>query len=194
MSATEKQDYKGVAIVPYGRSIISLMIARSLAKQGIKVIGCDTTTMTVLSFSNHVSTYETYTSPQRDERGFIKDIKTIIQKHQPDTDVPYLLIPVFNETSILAQHKGDIEALGITIAGPDAGCIEKIHPKDNFARTLEKSDANSPKNWLPESKEHLKEIQETITFPVLSNRLMMSADGAFQRSVLFKNCIKPLMI
>ena len=51
----KKPEIKGRAIVTYGRSLISLLIAQSLGMRGIDVIGCDSVPMTVLSFSKYVS-------------------------------------------------------------------------------------------------------------------------------------------
>jgi hypothetical protein len=44
----------GRVILTYGRSLMALVIARSLAQRGVEVIGCDDVDLTVMSFSKHV--------------------------------------------------------------------------------------------------------------------------------------------
>ena len=59
--ARSEQKIRGRAIVTYGRSLMSLVIARSLSERGIEVIGCDDVDLTVLSFSKH--TKDSFTHP-----------------------------------------------------------------------------------------------------------------------------------
>ena len=40
----------GRVILTYGRSLMALVIARSLAQRGVEIIGCDDVDLTVLSF------------------------------------------------------------------------------------------------------------------------------------------------
>ena len=46
---------RGRVIVTYGRSLMSLAIARSLHERGVEIIGCDDVGMTALSFSKNIN-------------------------------------------------------------------------------------------------------------------------------------------
>lgn len=162
---TEDQNINGKVIVTYGRSIIALMIAQSLGRRGAEIIGCDSVDMTVLSFSRFVSKNEIYTSPDDDEDAFIGDMVTMAEKHKPEGDRPYLLIPAFNEGRLLAKHRDRFKGL-ITIAYPSAEAVAKVNPKDNFARTLETLDISAPQTWLPENADDLKSMTDEMDFPV----------------------------
>ncbi|MCR6659684.1 MAG: hypothetical protein NVV72_10185 [Asticcacaulis sp.] len=69
----------GRVILTYGRSLMALVIARSLARQGVEVIGCDDVSMTVLSFSKHVR--ETFTVAPWDTRPseFLDDLEAAVR-------------------------------------------------------------------------------------------------------------------
>ena len=88
----------GRVIVTYGRSLMSLVIARSLHDRGVEVIGCDDVDFTVMSFSNVVS--KTFTHPAVDdgEDAYIDALIENIKEHKPEDDRPYLLMPVFRNT------------------------------------------------------------------------------------------------
>lgn len=159
------KDYKGRAIVTYGRSLISLMIAQSLGVRGIDIIGCDDVGMTVLSFSKYVSAHKVYTPPHKDEDRFIEDLLRMVEKYTPSHDVPYVLIPSFNEAKVIARHKARFEGR-ITVACPDFDMIDAVDPKDHFAETVQKLGIDSPQTWMPEDDAALDKVIEDISFPV----------------------------
>lgn len=132
----EGKGHPGRAIVTYGRSLMSLVIARSLDEQGVEVIGCDDVSMTVLSFSRHVEETFTHASLEKDPEQALRDIEEAVRKHAPDDDRPYVLIPAFRDAKLFAEHRDRFEPL-IKIAAPDFSSIEMIHPKDQFARFAE---------------------------------------------------------
>ncbi|WP_417319072.1 ATP-grasp domain-containing protein [Emcibacter sp.] len=155
----------GRVIVTYGRSLIALMIARSLGSRGVEVIGCDDVDLTVLSFSNHVQETCTYRSPREDEDGFIEDLLEIVENHRPNDDRPYVLMPGFDEAGIIARHADRFGGL-IRLACPSIEAIDAVHPKDNFARTVALLDLPGPKTFLPETAGKLEEMIADISFPV----------------------------
>ncbi|HID44388.1 MAG TPA: ATP-grasp domain-containing protein, partial [Chromatiaceae bacterium] len=155
----------GRVVVTYGRSIISLMIAQSLGSRGIEISGCDDVNMTVLSFSKFVTSHHIYTSPSDDEEAFIDDLLKIVEDNRPDDDRPYVLIPAFNDAKIIARHKQHF-ADKITVACPDYEMIDRVNPKDHFAKTAAELNVASPKTWMPSDEQELQQQLEEIEFPV----------------------------
>ncbi|MEM9233932.1 MAG: biotin carboxylase, partial [Pseudomonadota bacterium] len=123
----------GRAIVTYGRSLMSLVIARSLSPKGIEVIGCDDVDMTVTSFSKHVSKNFTHASFEDNLEEALVDFEEHVRDHAPDDDRPYVLIPAFRDAQIFARHRDRFEPL-IRIAAPDIASIDLLHPKEQFAQ------------------------------------------------------------
>ena len=160
-----KKTISGRVIVTYGRSLIALMIARSLAPRGVEVIGCDDVDMTALSFSKYVKENVRYKNPEEDEKAFIDSLEEIIKKFKPEGDMPYVLMPSFREAKIIARYK---ERLGkhITVATPDASCIDAVMPKNHFAKTVKKHDIEAPQTWVVSDVDDLDTIIKEAKFPV----------------------------
>ncbi|HCK32755.1 MAG: hypothetical protein CMH32_04080 [Micavibrio sp.] len=159
----KKPEIKGRAIVTYGRSLISLLIAQSLGMRGIDVIGCDSVPMTVLSFSKYVSKNHVCESYDKDEEQYVEDLIKIAKQHAPDEAIPYILIPAFDDARVLARHRDKFKGL-ITIAAPEYESIDKVDPKDHFAKTAEEFDVESPKTWIL-NDQSLDEIKKKVEFP-----------------------------
>lgn len=125
---------RGRVIVTYGRSLMALTIAQSLGSRGVEVIGCDDVGMTVLSFSRFVKGNFVHAPVAADPDAFIDDLEAAILRHRPDDDRPYVLMPCFQETRLIARHA---ERLGrhITVAAPAWSGIVQVDPKDRLMRT-----------------------------------------------------------
>ena len=156
----------GRAIVTYGRSIIALMIAQSLGRRGVEIIGCDSVDMTVLSFSKFVKKNHYYAPPDKNPEKFLDDLEAIVKKHKPDDNRPYILIPSFSEAKLIAQNKDRFDGK-ITLACPDYETLDKVHPKDHFAQTAEELSLNTPKTWIPDDQEGLENLTAELEWPVL---------------------------
>ena len=168
----------GRVIVTYGRSLSALAIAQSLGRRGAEIIGCDDVDMTVLSFSKYVKANYVYHCPHKHEEKFINDLIEIIKKNKPKDERPYILMPSFNETQIIARHEHRFNNL-IQLAVPDNAAILKINTKDSFAKIAKEYDVSSPKTWLPETFEDLRNDLSTDNFPVF----IKPADGAGGRGI-----------
>ena len=156
----------GRVIVTYGRSLMSLVIARSLHDRGVEVIGCDDVDFTVMSFSNVVS--KTFTHPAVDdgEDAYIDALIENIKEHKPEDDRPYLLMPVFRNTRVIARHRERLEPY-ITVAAPRWESIEKIFPKGNLVKTAEETGANAPASVHVEDADTLREKLGNMKPPFL---------------------------
>ena len=168
----------GRAIVTYGRSLMALVIARSLSEQGVEVIGCDSVDMTVLSFSKHVTSTFTHADFEEDEEAALLDFAENIRKHAPDDDRPYVLIPAFRDARIFSRHRDRFEPM-IQIAAPDWSSIEKIHPKDHFAKFLKDEDLPGPGTRILPADSSIKDVPDGLEFPMIAK----PADGVGGRGV-----------
>lgn len=158
----------GKVIVTYGRSVMALVAAHSLGKKGIEIVGSDSIDFTALSFSSYVDEFFIYPDPEKDEEAFVSFMLDMVKKHAPeDKSRPYVLMPVYKDTKLLAKHKERFEPY-IKVATPDYDAISKLHPKDNLARTTDELDVDVPQSWLPEDENELKEIKDAaFSYPVL---------------------------
>lgn len=159
-----KQLQNGRVIIPYGRSVMALVAAHSLGQKGIEVIGCDTMDLTILSFSRHVSNYFLYPDPLKDEQDFIDRMIEKVKAFHPGDDRPYVLMPIYKETDILAKHKDALSPY-IQVATPCFEAMEKLHAKDKLARTLKDLNVRAPKTFLPETEDEIGELD--LKFPVI---------------------------
>lgn len=153
----------GRVIVTYGRSLMALTIAQSLASRGVEVIGCDDVGMTVMSFSRCVAETFVHRSASDDPEGFIDDLEREIIARKPADDRPYVLMPSFQEARLIARHKARLSE-HISVATPDYESIAAVDPKDCLLDTARRLGLHIPPTWRP------GEIQdrETLPYPVLT--------------------------
>lgn len=156
----------GRVIVTYGRSLMALIAAHSLGRKGVEIIGGDSINNTVTSYSRYTRETFVYTDPEKDEEQYLKDIVKIVEQFRPEEDRPYVLMPVFKDTRLIARHKDRFEGR-IIVATPDIEAIDRVHPKHSLAETLKDLDVPSPQTWLPESREELEQQCGDMDFPVI---------------------------
>lgn len=179
--------FKGRAIVTYGRSLISLVIARSLHERGIEVIGADDVGLTVLSFSKHVSDNFIHTSFQKDEEQALNDFEEAIRKHAPEDDRPYVLIPAFRDARIFAKYRDRFEPL-IKVSAPDIDSINMVDPKDVFADFAQKYLLPIPETQIIYPGKRKSANLSQVRFP----RIIKPVDGVGGRGVKLVKSIREL--
>jgi predicted ATP-grasp superfamily ATP-dependent carboligase len=140
---------KGRVIVTYGRSLIALTIAQSLGSRGVEVVGCDDVGLTVLSFSRYATKHFIHASATADPDRFIDDLEAAIIRYKPPEDRPYVLMPCFQETRLIARHAERLSR-HITIAAPAIEAIRAVDPKDNLMRTARGLNLRIPSTWTSE--------------------------------------------
>jgi predicted ATP-grasp superfamily ATP-dependent carboligase len=140
---------RGRAIVTYGRSLMALTIAQSLGSRGVEVIGGDDVGLTVLSFSRYAKGSFVHAPAATDPEGFIEDLEAAIIRHKPADDRPYVLMPCFQETRLIARHAARLSR-HITVAAPAFEAIAAVDPKDNLMRTARRLGLRIPRTWTPE--------------------------------------------
>ncbi len=168
----------GRVILTYGRSLMALVIARSLAERGVEVIGCDDVNLTVLSFSKHVQ--ETFTVAPWDTapEQFLTDLEAAVLEYAPKDGRPYVLMPVFREIDLITRNRARFEP-AIKLAAPSIKSIERVTPKHKLAELAEEFDLDIPETWRPESLEALRARAPKLTYP----RIVKPVDGAGGRGV-----------
>jgi gamma-glutamyl-gamma-aminobutyrate hydrolase PuuD/predicted ATP-grasp superfamily ATP-dependent carboligase len=172
----------GRVILTYGRSLMALVIARSLAQRGVEVIGCDDVNMTVLSFSKHVRETFTVAPWDKDPERFLDDLEAAVREYAPHDDRPYVLMPVFREIGLIAKHRDRFEPT-IKVAAPAIQSIGLVNPKHCLADLAEKYKLDAPQTWRPENVEALRGLAPTLTYPII----VKPVDGAGGRGV---SCVK----
>ncbi|TVR03398.1 MAG: ATP-grasp domain-containing protein [Spirochaetaceae bacterium] len=152
-------------IVTYARSLMSLVIAHSLGKRQIEVYGCDDVDLTVMSFSRYVKKTFVH-APLDDPDRFLDDLLAKVKKFKPNDDRPYVLMPVFRETELIAQNRHLFEP-HIRVAAPDHSSIARVHPKDHLAATAIALGVPAPYTWTVSSGEEIDAIAPRLPYPVL---------------------------
>ncbi len=170
----------GRVILTYGRSLMALVIARSLAERGIEVIGCDDVDLTVLSFSRFVKETFVHPSPWTDPDGFLEVMEEKVQAFapHPDDDCPYILMPVFEETRLLTEHRDRFEPT-IRVAAPQLSSLDAVEPKDRLARTAGAIGLDVPETLILDGPEDALEQARSLTFP----RLIKPVSGVGGRGI-----------
>lgn len=134
---------KGRVILTYGRSLMSLAAAQLLSDHDVEIIGCDTIDMTVLQNSRYCHGYFLHRDFDEDPDGFIDDLVEAVREHKPDDDRPYILMPVFRETHLIAENAHRFKGL-INVAAPPISSINQVEPKGNLIDAAKRADVRAP--------------------------------------------------
>jgi predicted ATP-grasp superfamily ATP-dependent carboligase len=140
---------RGRVVVTYGRSLMALTIAQSLGSRGVEVIGCDDVGLTALSFSRYARKHFVHASATTDPERFIDDLEAAIIRYKPVDERPYVLMPCFQETRLIARHAQRL-ARHITVAAPSIESIRAVDPKDSLMRTARRLGLRIPRTWTSE--------------------------------------------
>lgn len=168
----------GRVIITYGRSLMALVIARSLAERGVEVIACDDVGMTVCSFSRHVQENFTLAPWDTEPEKFLQDLEAAVLEYAPSDGRPYVLMPIFREIDLIARNRKRFEP-AIKLAAPPIASIELVTPKNRLAALATEHGLDIPKTWIPANSEALGKIAAQLTYPVI----VKPADGAGGRGV-----------
>jgi gamma-glutamyl-gamma-aminobutyrate hydrolase PuuD/predicted ATP-grasp superfamily ATP-dependent carboligase len=168
----------GRVIITYARSLMALVIARSLAERGVEVIACDDVGMTVCSFSRHVQETFTVAPWDTEPEQFLQDLEAAVRDYAVGDGRPYVLMPVFREIDLIARNRQRFEP-AIKLAAPPIASIELVTPKDRLVALAEEHGLDIPDTWLPASFDELQEIAPQLSYPVIAK----PADGAGGRGV-----------
>tara|TARA_R110002072_G_scaffold1266_3_gene10312 strand:+ start:9826 stop:11169 length:1344 start_codon:yes stop_codon:yes gene_type:complete len=167
----ETPSINGRVILTYGRSLMALSAAQVLDDRDVEVIGADSLDMTVLQCSTHCSDYFMYADPDEDPEEFIEDLVAAVKKHKPDDDRPYVLMPMFTETRIVAENAHRFEGL-IKLAVPKQSSIDGVEPKSNLIDTARQAGVRAPVTVWPRSMDDVKAQADSAPYPVLTKAVV----------------------
>lgn len=165
-AAPPRSSFTGRVILTYGRSLMALVIARSLAQRGVEVIGCDDVDLTVLSFSKHVQECFTVAPWRTQPERFLDDLEAAVLDYAPGDGRPYVLMPVFAEAELIARHRGRFEPT-IKLAAPDWASIDLVNPKHHLAGLVEREHLQAPRSWALRDEADLRRLAPTLTYPLI---------------------------
>ncbi len=156
---------KGRVILTSARNIMTLAVAHSLGRKGIEVIGTDCVRPNLLQFSKFVAKTTLVSNYKNNPGKYIEDLLKVVKNHKPDDDRPFVLMPVFRETLLVAEHK-EMFAPHVIVACPDYSVIDKVYPKDHLFQTARKYDVHIPPTRKPKSRKDLREPVNELNFPM----------------------------
>ncbi len=177
-----RRKHPGRVILTYGRSLMALVIARSLAERGVEVIGCDDVNLTVLGFSRYVKETFTVAHWENEPEQYLEDLEAAVLEYAPTDGRPYVLMPVFREIDLIARNRQRFEPT-IKIAAPSERSIARVTPKHKLAELAKEQKLATPKTWRPESLQDLKKLAPQLEYPLI----VKPVDGAGGRGV---SCVK----
>ncbi|TRO95910.1 ATP-grasp domain-containing protein [Glycocaulis profundi] len=154
-------------LLTYSRSLMALTAAQSLADHDIDVVGCDSVDMTVLQFSKHSKGHRLIADHREDPEAFIEDLLEAVEHFRPKGAVPYVLMPMFEETSVIAEHAARFEGK-IILAIPDWASITQVEPKDRLPAAAEAAGVAFPKTLAPKTREAVEAATRELAFPVIT--------------------------
>jgi predicted ATP-grasp superfamily ATP-dependent carboligase len=123
-----------VIIITYARSLMALTVAQSVRPMAGRLIGVDSVDWTVLAFSGLCDETRRIPDPNDAPDDYIAALAELSRNCREETGAPVLIMPVFEDTPLLAEHRGAFPD-GVTIAAPPAEAIAQVHPKDRLARS-----------------------------------------------------------
>ena len=155
----------GRVILTYARSYQALAAVRSLGRRGIEVVAGDEYALTPGALSRYTIGRFTYPSPAADPDGFLDAIDRAIDEHAPGDDRPYVLMPVHQETSLVARARARFEdRVAIPIAPYDS--IRIAEHKSKLARYAMELDVPTPRTVFPRSAGEVRALVAEMQLPV----------------------------
>ncbi|MGE0596439.1 MAG: gamma-glutamyl-gamma-aminobutyrate hydrolase family protein [Hyphomonadaceae bacterium] len=170
--------HPGRVILTYGRSLMALVLARSLAERGVEVFGCDDVGLTVLAFSKHVKETFTIAPWESEPDRFLQEMEAAVREYAPQDGRPYVLMPVFREIELIAANRARFEPT-IKVAAPAIASMQQVSPKHKLADLVDRLGLDAPETFRPESLEALRAQAKDLSFP----RIVKPVSGAGGRGV-----------
>ena len=155
----------GRVILTYARSYQALAAVRSLGRRGVEIIAGDEYALTPGALSKYTVGRFTYPSPATDPEGFLDAIDRAIDEHAPEPGHPYVLMPVHQETPLVAKARARFEdRVALPVAPYDSMRIAEH--KSKLARYAMELDVPTPRTWFPRSGSELRALASEMHFPV----------------------------
>ena len=154
----------GRAIVTFARSYQALAAVQSLGRQGVEVVVCDEAPMAMAQFSKYA--IDSFVHPPMGDgaEAYLDGLEENIRKFRPSDDRPYVLMPIYEGTRLLAEHAGRFKGL-IELAAPQFEAIEQVDPKHKLMPTAEELGLPIPRSWSVGDHDQLEAVLRDIRLP-----------------------------
>lgn len=121
-------------LITFGRSFLSLDLARQLKRSGHKIFMADSMSLPLSRFSNAIDKFYKVPRPKFSPEGFVSKLIEIVEKHQID-----FLLPVYEETSLISQamHRFPKHC---KVFCPSFDLFHTLHNKGTFQELLQQLD------------------------------------------------------
>lgn len=130
-------------IVTNARNRIAYNVVRSLGQKGVTIHTADFVRRS-MSFASRYSTgHFVYPSPFRDPEGFVRCLTEQIARLKAQ-----VLIPVFEETFLIARHKGSLSSK-VSMVVPDYSQILIAHNKRDWEPLAHRLEIPVPRSYSP---------------------------------------------
>lgn len=139
-------------LITFGRSFLSLELARLLHAAGHRIFIADSMIYHVCRFSNAVEKNFIVPSPRFHPNDYINSLADIIKKEKID-----LLIPIFEEITLLAFAKNRFPSF-CEVFSPSFELYHELHSKWLFQCKLEELGISHPKTFLIQHPKDLEKL------------------------------------
>jgi predicted ATP-grasp superfamily ATP-dependent carboligase len=149
------------AIVTNARNRIAYNVIRSLARKGVPVYAADFVPRSMSFASRYTAGHFVYPSPFREQENFISCLVEQIDRLNVD-----VLIPVFEETFLVAKHKA-LFSSKVSLVVPDYQQILIAHNKDQWEPLARKLGIPVPSTYSPDYLRGMGAGSRRVKYPVL---------------------------
>lgn len=160
------------AIVTFARNRIAYTTTKCLAREGIKVITCDSVFPAMTFFSIHSKAYFLYPSYFKQPLGFVDTLLKNVQKIRPT-----VLMPMFEETYILAHFQNKFTRY-TRLPIPSFEKLMIARDKLLIIKVARELGIPVPDMWIVENWNDLARISKEVDYPlVIKPRRARGAKG-----------------
>ena len=165
----------GRAILTFARGWQTLVAVRSLGRRGVEVIAGDQYAMTPASLSKYSTGSFRYPDPSQEPEAFLDALEEVVIKHKPDDNRPYVLMPIHQESYLIAKFRERFEP-HIKLVLPAIDQILQVHNKGTLAAYAKESGLPMPNTWIPKTVDEFQTQLDEIELPAFV-KIRESASG-----------------
>lgn len=154
----------GRAIVTYSRSFYALAAIRNLGRHGVDVIAGDELALTPGALSRFCAQSFRYPDPHAEPEAFLDALEEAIHRYYPGEGVPYVLLPMHQESFLIARHRRRFEGL-IHVPLPAYHQLEATRNSRRLMLLAQELGISTPPTYMPYNLQSLKHVAEEIALP-----------------------------
>lgn len=157
---------RGRAIITYSRSWQALAAIRSLGHRDVEVVAGDEYAVTPGALSRYTVERFEYPSSVTEPEAFLDALEDVVKSHVPAGGAPYVLMPIHQETSVIAKHRERFEPhILMALAKPEQ--FEQVEHKARLVHYAREHGIRIPPTWLPQTRRiHADELPAELSYPL----------------------------